>query len=594
MNKNLTKIVKLSDAEHVLKRPEMYVGSVRNATNVEYIYNDILEIKEISYPPAFAKIINEIIDNSIDVILKTGIGDRIKIDFKDNEIIIEDNSSGFPLQDNNEEEPVLLAFSNARAGSNFNDDSNVGQIGMNGVGGFVTNVFSERFEVESQSKLNNKQCVNVKVLWVNNSSKHKLNKTIKDTDKTFTRVKFTPDYSLFTDKFNLEDVMNVLKARIIILNELFKDIKFYFNGERLNKKINSLVNANKVIEHKSKDYSIILSCDNPNNNIDLTVLNGLMVKDNGTIINYIYNNLTDKIKSKLKTITSKDVKNCIRIFFIGSNFKNAKFASQTKEKQVNSTKEVEDYLGNIDSFINKIARDKDIIEFLSLTLNNREKIEVASELKKSQKKLKYEKYFPGKHADTLLIVEGDSALGGLMPVLGRQSYSYFAIRGKPLNSWDLSIKRVFENEELKNLITVIQNNNYKRIVFATDQDLDGFHIRGLLLACIYKHLSNYKNNVYYLRTPICGVINNKNSLQRWVYNITDKLEVNRGESVLYFKGLGSFDRDELKFVIKTDGINNMLVRMEDDESTYLSDWLGNDSDKRKEYILSNDFNLSSL
>ena len=83
-------------------------------------------------------------------------------------------------------------------------------------------------------------------------------------------------------------------------------------------------------------------------------------------------------------------------------------------------------------------------------------------------------------------------------------------------------------------------------------------------------------------------------MQRWVYNITDKLDVNRGESVLYFKGLGSFDRDELKFVIKTDGINNMLVRMEDDESTYLSDWLGNDSDKRKEYILSNDFNLSSL
>ena len=132
---------------------------------------------------------------------------------------------------------------------------------------------------------------------------------------------------------------------------------------------------------------------------------------------------------------------------------------------------------------------------------------------------------------------------------------------------------------------------FEHIVFATDQDLDGIHIRGLLTGFIEKYLPSMKSRVGMLQTPVIAVTKN-GKVQRWTYSLDGTVEVKRGESVDYKKGLGSWDPDELKEIIIQEVLDNMVSAIDFDTVEIMDEWLGDDSAPRKKYIIANKFNIA--
>ena len=133
---------------------------------------------------------------------------------------------------------------------------------------------------------------------------------------------------------------------------------------------------------------------------------------------------------------------------------------------------------------------------------------------------------------------------------------------------------------------------FEKIVFATDQDLDGFHIRGLLSGFIHKYLPQLRDSVYMLQTPVIAVTKN-GKVTRWTYNLNDKPKLVQGERSDYKKGLGSWDPEDLNTIISKDGLDTMVQQVDFNQSDdVLDDWLGDDAAPRKEYIQKNNFNIA--
>jgi DNA gyrase/topoisomerase IV subunit B len=215
-------------------------------------------------------------------------------------------------------------------------------------------------------------------------------------------------------------------------------------------------------------------------------------------------------------------------------------------------------------------------------------------LDKVVKKIKSDKYYSAiEKKKYLFLVEGESALGGLMPVLGRKECGFYCLKGKPLNAYSAEQKKFTENKELTELYKIIQNESYDFIVKATDQDLDGFHIRGLLTGFFVKYLPELKGKIGMLQTPVIGIVKN-DKLVSWHYSLNDEITLKSGEKSNYYKGLGSWDIEDLKQVIKNDGIEKMIDIIEFDDETIIEEWLGNDSEPRKKYILENNFSIAKL
>lgn len=153
------------------------------------------------------------------------------------------------------------------------------------------------------------------------------------------------------------------------------------------------------------------------------------------------------------------------------------------------------------------------------------------------------------------------------------------------------LKEYRENPNIKR--RKILKGGFEKIVFASDQDLDGFHIRALLSGFIRKYLPEYLERVGMLETPIIGYLKN-GTIQRWDYSLEGS-KPKQGETPFYYKGLGSWEKEDLKKVIKTDGVEKM-VRMLDftNADNSLEEWLGDDSEPRKKHILENEFNIADI
>lgn len=333
-------------------------------------------------------------------------------------------------------------------------------------------------------------------------------------------------------------------------------------------------------------------------------VNGLNLPSGGTHIDLVSMILTNRVRDvlvkKYKTIKPADIKNKFLIVFLGKNFRNFRTDSQTKEKLTNSTQEVTEYLGQIDweNFAKKVLKNKAIIDPITEVYKLKEELKKRQELKdltKTVKEVFSEKYYPSIGTKKyLMIVEGDSAFGGLSPALGRKECGYFTLKGKPLNAYSSSQSKFTQNIELSDLYKVVKNEGYEYLIYATDQDLDGFHIRGLLSGFIHRYLPECKDKIGILQTPVIAIKKN-NKLTKWFYSLNDEIKVSNGETSKYYKGLGSWKTKDLQFVIEKDGLENMIDFMEFDNEELLDDWLSDSkSDKRKEYISQNEFSIAKV
>lgn len=333
-------------------------------------------------------------------------------------------------------------------------------------------------------------------------------------------------------------------------------------------------------------------------------VNGLNIADGGTHIDFIMNEVVSRIRDnlikKFKLIKPGDIRNKLMVVAIMRDFKDLKFSSQTKETVTNSMPEIKQYFSevNFDALVKKILKTPGIIDPITEVYKLKEELKKRQEMKgleKTVKKIKSEKYLPSISTKKyLLLVEGASALGGLSPVLGRKECGYYELKGKPLNAYSANHSKFIANKELSELYKIIQNENYQYIIYATDQDLDGYHIRGLLTGFFFKYLPELKGRIGILDTPVIGIKKN-NKLVRWNYSLNDEIVLKAGETSKYFKGLGSHKEADLKHVVNTDGLEKMIKILEWDDDSIIDDWLSDStSDKRKEYIQANEFSINKL
>lgn len=612
MSKEKFEIKKLSDREHIVHRPSMYIGSVSNEQHETAIFENVfeepkLQTKQLTYAPGLIKIINEVIDNSVDVIIKTGKGSTIKVKLSEDKVEVQDDSTGFPMPEkfkklNNpklsdiEDLPVVIALGNARAGSNFNDEDNLGQMGTNGVGAFATNCFSKRFVCITKT-----QDTTTKVEWRDNALLHSCNIDYNKSESG-TNITFWPDLAKFSLTEISEDVKDVIRTRLVVLSLTYPVIKFYFDGKRIKtpKKIASLFTTEETpfVEHSTDNYQVLVIA-NSEKTSHFSVVNGLNTPDGGSHIDLILQEIVKELsEAKGLNCTRADVLNTLQIVFIGRGWKNLRFNSQTKEKITNSTKETRDYLGDLNSLVQKVKKSKQIKDFIKATTQARELRVEKKALKDAKKtKIKSDKFLDAQEdREILMLVEGDSAMGGLVPALGRKGIAYYALKGKPLNAYKSSAQKVAANKELSELLAIIHQNDFKKITIASDSDGDGAHIAGLLLGFVCKFLPEYKDKVYKLQTPVKGAMKD-GKLIRWTFNLEESIDIKSGESLMYFKGLGTLDPSDIDAVVKQVGMSGILSKMDLNVEGFeeaMEAWLGDDADTRKRLILANDFNIASI
>ena len=410
------KVQVLTDRDHVLKRPAMYIGAVNSSSFSEYIFeNNKIENKEISYVPGLIKIINEIIDNSVDACIKSKFtkGTHISVKMTSDTVEVKDDGTGIPYDLINGKTSAEVAWGTMRSGSNFEDDEHRTQIGMNGVGSFCTNCFSVKFNGISDDGIKKVTCH-----FTDNAENCKT--TVSDsTGNTGVTVSFKPDL----ERFGLEKIdeshILMIKQRLINLNLTYPEISFKFNGKTINinsfKKYVSLFGENPEIYETEKYCFAVLHNENDDFR-QFSYVDGLKINDGGTHIDIISLNIVNRIREKLvkkfKSIKPGDIKNKLFIIAFLKEFPNPKFNSQSKEKITNSNAEMTNYLGDIDyeNFVKKILKNKDIIDPITEVYKIKEELKRRQEMKSlnAPKKIKNDKYLPAiGDSKYLLIVEGE-------------------------------------------------------------------------------------------------------------------------------------------------------------------------------------------
>jgi DNA gyrase/topoisomerase IV subunit B len=595
----------LSDKDWLLLRPQNIIGSVQEIKQSGFnLKNGKFQYEDYYIVPALLKIINEIIDNSVDVFIKSEgkFATKIDITMTDITVKVKDNGSGIPVKKQGGVYIPEMAWGRPRAGTNFDDKKNVGSLGMNGVGSYATAVFSKEF-IGTTCDGSNKMVVK----FTNNLEKKEISAPTKCKVRG-TTVEFKPDLARFGLSKITEIYKNAIKQRLMHIAYSYQEITFKFNGEVIKSDPKSYFSkfGDNVTLFQGKNFSVAFLPNATDDFRFFSYINGLYASKGGTQIDYFLDKtlplIRQKIARKYKDIKNGDIKNKITMIVIFKGFKEPKYDSQSKEMFTSPASKITEHIGKIDFekwgdvlYKNKAIID-DVIEIYKIKEAYKEKKEL-EKLKGVKKKIKSEKYYPPtEKRKYLMICEGASASGGLMPALGRKEVGYYELKGKPLNAYDKSQQKFRANKELSELYQIILTEGYEYAIFATDQDLDGFTIRGLLIGFFNKYLPNYLTDgqVGMLQTPIMAELKNDMPV-KWVYDL-DKSDTLSGH-IKYFKGLGSWTEKGLKSVVKKDGLSKMIEFLEWDENAQetIDAWLNSKrADDRKEMIMSNNFDLIKL
>jgi len=627
MKKPLRKndIKTLSEIEHILQRPGIYIGSVKEESLERFMYvNDKMVKNEIRFIPGLIKIIEEVIDNSIDEGIKTDFeyANHINVSIKDGIITVKDNGRGLPIElDVNGKYVTENIFTKLRTGSNFDDEkrAEVAAKGMNGVGVSLTRVFSEFMHVKTANGI--KLYEQKFSLGANSIGVPK----IKDSSKNFTEVKFKPNYAYFeaSDEF-IEILPNIIYRIIQNAAFCFPEIVFKFNnkkvlGSNLKQYLQKLSPVFEYAENEKVRLGIFCSDDGFQH---LSFVNGLETSRAGTHVDFITNSVVNKLREFIKkkhklTVKPADIRN--KLFIVMSiRIPAPDFDSQTKERLITSNSLFSDSITDIltDKFFKRIIKNEDIIEPIVEAYRLKQQVEENLKLKKISKqtatKVRVAKYLPAtKKREYLFLCEGDSAMGGLSASLGRENYSYFPLRGKPLNAYEAKLSNIAKNEEFKNVVKItgmrldkdVQTNlRYQNIIMAMDQDYDGVHIKALLLAFFGRFSKSMiqTGKIHFLRTPLITLKKQKKIIGYFFdfqeYNKVKDDSKYKGAQITYYKGLGTWDSKDLKSLIEKDGIDHFIVTLawDDDSDQAIKEWIGGNADLRKPHLKGKTFSFDAV
>lgn len=579
----------LSDKEHIRKRFSMYGGSQVVQQEQAFINAEFTKVNIVS---GLLKIINEIIDNSVDEHVRTKgeYATRIDVDIEaDGTIVVSDNGRGIPSVEidtpDGKEYQMVSAFTRARAGSNFDDD-NRESIGMNGVGSMITFVTSSKFDAKSSDG-------KLQVQMVGKNGQIDRIRT-KDTVLKGTTVKFRPDYEFFGME-NIDEAHSaMIQERVRSLALAFDTVRFRFNKKIVRLKFADYFGDCDIFNTENAIFGIAKSDGSHQSH---SLVNGLSVKS-GTHIDHflstIMQDLRDTLKRRKKVdITAARLKQHFRVHAIVNGFPALKFDSQTKERVTNSSAECRAAIGEIDSkkIVSKLMKNEDLINEICAYTKMQEDLAAKKDLGKLEKskKVKSDKYFAaiGHRTDRIFVVEGDSASGGLIKCLGRKGNAFYALKGVPLNVLEVSHQKFMANKELSELFTIITMFPDAEICLATDADADGMRITGLVSLFMFKYFPEHLNNgkMKILRTPI-AIGKKNNEVKDWAYTFGDVNKIDHKLDVSYVKGLGSWSEKDLKHIINADTMDEMLPTVSITDTDLFTNWFSSSTiDYRKEQLL---------
>lgn len=618
----------LDDRSHVLERPGMYIGGVKLVNQDQWIIDQQTEKfkhQTLQVVPGLMKIINEIIDNSIDVAIDTNFKAATKIQVKvdSKSVTVTDNGIGIPVKklDNSNDERTLpeIAWTTLRSGTSFGDDRE--KIGANGLGSVAANIFSKTFIATSDD---GKKQQTIKCY--DNMSEIKPGKVKPSSGRAGVEVYFEPDL----ERFGLTEIdqthQNLIYQRLFNLAISFPKIKFSFNGKQISiseKKFASMFSDNAVID--SSDNTTV--CVFPNEYDEFKFyaqLNGLNTFLGGSHVDYIANEITTRVRDKLvkkyKTLRPGDVKNRMGLAIVLTGFKNPDFNSQSKEELKNSWSDIGKHIAgkiDFDAFVKKLLKCEAFVDPIVETFKIKEELKARQELKQAKKvKVKSDKYLPplgGSGRKYLALCEGASAQSGISACLGREGIGYYAMRGLPLNAYDSSMQKIVANQELKDITNILGLDisttektdkfiAFEKVLITTDNDADAQHITAMLIGWFKRFAPNLfrDGKICKLITPLIIVQDKNFKIKEYFFNVQDfkkweKEHPGNKDKVVYIKGLGSWEREQLQELIDKNGLDKFILtyRLDEKSNELVEDWLGSDPEKRKKHLSSYTFDINA-
>ena len=608
----------LEGVEHIRLRPGMYIGTLGNGDDqADGIY----------------VLLKEVVDNSIDE-FSAGYGKQIQISVSDKEVSVRDFGRGIPLNS------VVKAVSILNTGGKYDSKGYKKSVGLNGVGLKAVNALSSYFYVEAYR---DGMCS-----YAEFAAGKLVHDGMKETkEKNGTYVKFIPDENLFVGyNYNIEFVESMIKN----YSYLKKGLTLNLNGTAYKSENGLLDLINEKMSEEpfyapihiaGEDIEIVITHGSSYGENITSFVNGQNTRDGGTHLAAVREAVSKTLKEFFKTYSKKDFDpQDIRQGIIGAisiQIQEPIFANQAKTKLGSTymwTAEIENEDGTrsseqgptIRSFVNEFVKTnldnylhmhKEIIPALQdkIVSSEKERQEISSIQKKTKERNKRSSVYNKKLRDckyhykdklpaakeelreltSIFITEGDSASGTITKARNAETQAVFSLRGKPINSYKESRKKIAENEELNLLINAlgleedIEDLRYNKIIVATDADDDGMHIRMLVLTFFMKYYPDLirRGHVHILQTPLFRVKNKKDI--RYCFSIEEKekavKELKTGVEITRFKGLGEISSTEFVDFI---GENMRLdrVKLSDEESIaeIMEFYMGDNTIDRQNFI----------
>ena len=601
---NEDSIKSLDWREHIRLRPGMYIGKLGDGSSQD----DGIYI-----------LIKEIIDNSIDEYVM-GHGKQIDIQVQNGEVMVRDYGRGIPLG------KVIDCVSKINTGGKYDSEAFKKSVGLNGVGTKAVNALSNYFRVESVRDGKKK------VAEFEQGNMLKDHKITKSTDENGTTMIFRPDASIFKKfQFRKEYIANQL-WNYAYLNA---GLKLLFNGEKFHSK-NGLLDLllkktekqeirYEIIHLKGYDIEIALTHGNAYGEEYYSFVNGQYTSQGGTHLQAFKESIVKAVRDFFgKNYDTTDIRASI-IGSISIRVQEPVFESQTKTKlgSVNIGPEgptvrtfVNDFVAKeLNNFLHKHPDTAKAIQ-KRIEQSEKERKEIAGIKKLATQRAKKANLHNKKLRDcrvhysdkrgkeelkldtTLFITEGDSASGSITKARSVDTQAVFSLRGKPLNCFGLTKKVVYANEEFHllqhalNIENDIDDLRYNQVVIATDADVDGMHIRLLLLTFFLQFFPDLVRggHLYILETPLFRVRNKKETIycyseaekQAAIRKLKGKPEITR------FKGLGEISPDEFGQFIGDDmRLQPVMLQSDTAIKTLLTYYMGKNTPDRQTFIIDN-------
>ena len=603
----------LDDMEHIRVRSGMYIGRLGDGQqNDDGIY----------------VLLKEVMDNSIDE-FKMGAGKKIEVTIEDDlRVSIRDYGRGIP------QGKLIEAVSKLNTGGKYDSKAFKKSVGLNGVGLKAVNALSSRFEVASYRDGKMRKASFEKGQLVSDI-------TEDSTEENGTSLFFEPDSTLFLNyKFHNQFVETLLRN----YTYLNTGLTFIYNGQKILSRhgLEDLLKDNMtseglydVVHLKGEDIEIAFTHTNQYGEEYYSFVNGQHTTQGGTHQSALKEHIARTIKEFFnKNQEFSDIRNGI-VAAIALDVEEPMFESQTKtklgsnnmwppvpqeEKPIGPTinKFVGDFIKTeVDNYLHKNPQVADIM-LQKIQESEKERKAIAGVTKLARERAKKANLHNRKLRDCrfhlndtrgdkqeetcIFITEGDSASGSITKSRDVNTQAVFSLRGKPLNSYGLTKKVVYENEEFNllqaalNIEDGMEGLRYNKVIVATDADVDGMHIRLLMITFFLQFFPDLikKGHVYILQTPLFRVRNRKKGVYETIYCYTDEERLEAIEKlspnpeITRFKGLGEISPDEFKNFIGPDmRLEKVRLRKNDLVKELLEFYMGKNTMERQNFIIDN-------